>query len=190
MRIFSKSKKAEGSVSTAITVIISVVLGGLVLIGIMKLIDNNVSPAMAKTFDEQQINVSRVVPEEDVYGLGDINKDGIIDSNDYDYLEKYLAGKAGYQCPTLDVGDMNKDGKINSSDLSVLKSKLENAGKLNYSKGDINKDGKVNEQDVDYFERYLAGWTGYSCPDASVGDLNGDGLVNATDYDLLSKQVG
>lgn len=57
-------------------------------------------------------------------------------------------------------------------------------------KGDINKDGTVNEQDVAYFERYLAGWTGYSRPDASVGDLNGDGNVDVADYNLLVKQVG
>lgn len=96
----------------------------------------------------------------------------------------------GYECPSLDVADMNKDGKITSSDLEILKKKLENAGKLNYTKGDINKDGTVNEQDVTYFERYLAGWPGYSCPDSSVGDLNGDNIVDLTDYNLLVRQVG
>lgn len=190
MRILSKSKKAEGSVSTAITVIISVVLGGLVLIGIMKLIDNNVSPAMAKTFDEQQINVSRVVPEEDVYSLGDVNKDGKIDNSDLNYLNGYVRKEPGYSKPDLAVADMNGDGKISVADVSLLSKKIKNADKSNYSKGDINKDGTVNEQDVAYFERYLAGWTGYSRPDASVGDLNGDGNVDVADYNLLVKQVG
>lgn len=188
MRIFSKSKKAEGSVSTAITVLISVVLGGLILVGIMKLIDNNVSPAMAKTFEEQQINVSREVPEENAYSLGDINKDGVIDNKDLDYLGKYLIEEPGYNCD-LDVADINGDGKISLKDETLLRNMINNSSASGYKKGDINKDGTVDKQDITYFERYLAGWTGYSCPDTSVGDMNGDGAVNETDYDLLVTQI-
>ena len=77
-----KQKKGDSSIGTAISVVISVILGGLILSAVIYLIDNNVSPNMAKTFDEQQINVSRTVSEENTFAAGDINKDGVVDVSD------------------------------------------------------------------------------------------------------------
>ena len=52
MNIFN-SKRAEGNVGTAIAVVISVVLGGLILLGTIALIDGQVGPALGKTLDLQ-----------------------------------------------------------------------------------------------------------------------------------------
>lgn len=129
---FLKQKKGDSSVGTAIAVIISVVLGGLILAGFIYLIDNNVSPGMVNVFNNQQINISRVVPEEnvssgennsDVLQLGDVNEDGYIDELDVTYLERYLAGWTGYDKP--EYGDINSDGIININDLNLLKSQIE-----------------------------------------------------------------
>ena len=177
-----KQKKGDSSVGTAISVVISVVLGGLILSAIIYLIDHNVSPNMAKTFEEQQINVSRTVSAEDAFAAGDINKDGVINASDYEYLKAFLEGSSGYTCDSK-VADIDGDGNITNSDLGILKNRLETSGVLTYQLGDINKDGQVDEGDITYMERYLAGWSGYNS--SENGDINGDGSVNITDLNLL-----
>lgn len=184
-----KNKKAESSIGTAITVLISVVLGGLVLTGVIALIDNNVSPTMEKTFSEQQINISRVIEEEDKYTPGDINKDGVVNELDYQYLANYISGVDGYASPTIDVGDLNNDGKINSKDLDILHNKIITSQNMNFELGDINKDGVIDKDDYEYLNRYVSGWDGYDNPDLSVCDINGDGEVNDTDLQLLKAML-
>ena len=185
MDIF-KQKKGDSSVGTAISVIISVVLGGLILMSVIYLIDNVVSQNMAQAFNNQQINISRVVPEEHSFAAGDINKDGVVDISDYQALSNHLSYPSVYICDE-DVADIDGDGMITESDLYILKTRLEADGSLNYQKGDANKDGQLDEADVTYIERYLAGWEGYGKPE--YGDINGDGVVNGADLDLLKSQI-
>ena len=182
-----KQKKGDSSIGTAISVVISVILGGLILSAVIYLIDNNVSPNMAKTFDEQQINVSRTVSEENTFAAGDINKDGVVDVSDYEYLKTYLEGSSGYSCDSK-VADIDGDGNITNSDLNILKNRLETSGTLTYQLGDANKDGQVDESDITYMERYLAGWLGYSNPE--YGDMNSNGVIDSTDLSLLKSLVG
>lgn len=189
--IFFKQKKGDSSIGTAIAVITSVVLGGLILAAFIHLIDNNVSPGMANVFNDQQINISRVVPEEDesgeesthIKGNGDVNGDGIINNEDYNLLIQYLDN---YSVEINSVNsDINGDGKINNRDLTLLEKIINNNGSA--QDYDINKDGLVDESDVTYLERYIAGWPGYSEPEC--GDLNSDGVIDITDLNLLKSQI-
>ena len=187
--IFFKQKKGDSSIGTAIAVITSVVLGGLILAGFIYLIDNNISPGMTNVFNDQQINISRVVSEEgelseeSTKGNGDVNGDGQINNEDLELFKDYTKGY-NVEINTVNA-DVNGDGVINLKDLGVLNKLIsENAGIQNY---DINKDGYTDEKDVTYLERYLAGWTGYSEPE--YGDINGDGVINNNDLNILKSQI-
>ena len=54
------------------------------------------------------------------YGLGDVNKDGVIDIKDATYLQLFLIEKDGYTV-TKELGDFNKDGKLNVSDVTAIR---------------------------------------------------------------------
>ena len=56
-------------------------------------------------------------------------------------------------------------------------------------KGDVNGDGVKNRQDRVYLARALAGWEGYTLPDAAVADVNGDGKVNRQDRVYLARAL-
>lgn len=57
--------------------------------------------------------------------------------------------------------------------------------------GDANGDGSANAIDLAYFQRYLAGWTGYdeSKVDLSVLDLDLNGKTNAIDAAVLARHI-
>lgn len=184
-----RHKKAESSIGTAIMVLISVVLGGLVLTGVIALIDDNVSPTMEKTFSDQQINISREVEEEDKYTPGDINKDGVVNEIDYQYFANFMAGVDGYSEPSIDVADLNNDNKITIQDLYILRNKVITSGNTSFELGDTNKDGVIDSKDYEYLNRFVSNWDGYSNPDLSVCDINGDGVVDETDLQLLKAML-
>ena len=189
--MFLRNKKAESNIGTALSVVISVILAGLILLGVVSLIDNQVAPAVAKTVTEQQ-----TVPARDEnaversYGLGDINTDGVVNNADLVYFKSYLDGETGdYTKINLSTADLNKDGKIDSKDYTVLKQTLERSGST-YQKMDLDKNGVIDDNDKLYFERYLAGWTGYENLDTDVADMNNDGVLNDTDIEMLKSHFG
>ena len=189
--MFLINKKAESSIGTALSVVISVILAGLVLLGVVSLIDNQVAPAVAKTVTEQQTVPAR---DENVversYGLGDINMDGLVNNADLVYFKSYLDGETGdYTKINLSTADMNKDGKIDSKDYTVLKQTLERSGST-YQKMDLDKNGVVDDNDKLYLERYLAGWTGYENLDTDVADMNNDGVLSEADIEILKSRLG
>ncbi len=53
-------------------------------------------------------------------GLGDINRDGSVNSLDRTYLARALAGWGGYPLPDAAVADLNRDGRVNSLDRTYL----------------------------------------------------------------------
>lgn len=128
-----KSKKAEGSVSTAIKVVISVVLGGLILLGTIGLIDTTVGPALNDTLNTQQgeeisnpINLSN--PSVSEIKPGDVNFDGFINENDVEYLTRYLNGWEGYGWENshlvtdyMSKVDLDSNDIIDTEDLELLK---------------------------------------------------------------------
>lgn len=183
-----KTKKAESSVGTAVAVTISIILAGLVLLGVVSLVDNIVAPAVANTVTEQQ---AVVVRDETVivqsYVIGDVNKDGKIDNKDLIYLKGYLDGE--YTEINKSLADVNSDGKISADDYNTLKQTIERNG-TEFNKGDLDKNGTVDENDKLYLDRYTAGWAGYDTLDVDVADMNGDGVVNGSDIESLKTLLG
>lgn len=182
-------KKAEGAIGTAIAVVISVVLGGLILVGVISLIDNTVAPSMSKTFENQQDVISRDGDSPAAYLKGDINKDGKVDLEDYDYFVKYINKEDGFVCPDVSVGDLNGDGYVNETDCSLLYDVVEKTQKQQVL-GDINNDEKIDTRDVTCLERYIVGWEDYQDIDVSVADINKDGIVNNDDLTALKNMIG
>lgn len=89
---------------------------------------------------------------------GDINKDGIIDFDDYLSLEKYAAEIGDAADTEL---DFNCDGNYFTFDLFTLYDYIyittlyteDETGKI-LANGDVNSDGEVNITDMDYLRKY------------------------------------
>ena len=58
---------------------------------------------------------------------GDLNNDGILDSNDVDKLSRYLNGSTGLDNQARKNADVNGDGVINSTDLTLLQNYINNS---------------------------------------------------------------
>lgn len=186
--MFIRNKKAESSIGTAITVVISVVLGGLVLVGAMTLIDTTIGPNMAKTFEAQQVNISREDDSSPEYVLGDVNLDGKVDMADVNYLKSHVAGETGYETiPNMKTADIDGDGEITFEDVRLLKEQVELASTVMI--GDVNGDGKITSADATYITRYLAGDDKYKDIDKEAADVNGDGEITAEDSAIISKMI-
>ena len=182
------SKKGSGSISTALKVVISVVIGGLILLGVISIIDNIVGPKVINTFNSQQ-DFSDVTSEDEVI-LGDINGDGNITLEDLNDLKEYMENPDSNIAPLMAVADINKDGVLNAEDIDALRGILA-SNNVSYQRGDINKDGELNSSDVVYLERYLANWDGYSISDSdkNLADMNSDGTINDADLQILKGLV-
>lgn len=139
MNIFN-SKRAEGNVGTAIAVVISVVLGGLILLGTIALIDGQVGPALGKTLDLQgNQEITNVVDfqysDATTYKIGDLNHDGKVNHSDVDLLNRYLSGWNSYTSITKEELDINFDGRVNEYDMEMLKLQVESDSNTNVING-------------------------------------------------------
>ena len=66
-------------------------------------------------------------PMTDYTLYGDLNNDGILDSNDIDKLSRYLNGNTGLDNQARKNADVNGDGVINNTDLTLLQNKINNS---------------------------------------------------------------
>lgn len=121
-----KNKRGESSMDTAIALIISVVIGGLVLAIIVGLTNDKVIPSFKESFKKQSTSVvySEIssTSSETSYQKGDVNKDGTVDENDYKYLERYLNNWPEYDKVDASTADINGDGTVDKKDLTQLDS--------------------------------------------------------------------
>ena len=70
-----------------------------------------------------QVNLpDKPITEYTLYG--DLNNDGILDSNDIDKLTKYLNRSTGLDNQARKNADVNGDGVINNTDLTLLQNKI------------------------------------------------------------------
>ena len=66
-------------------------------------------------------------PMTDYTLYGDLNNDGILDSNDVDKLSRYLNRSTGLDNQARKNADVNGDGVINNTDLTLLQNKINNS---------------------------------------------------------------
>ena len=122
--------------------------------------------------------------------LGDVNLDGVVDNNDLDILNKYLAKTIDLSDIALMAADVNSDGILSVGDAENIRLYVtgHNSGSEYLSKIGISivcpkeytaKDNVcVKETVID------AKYANYK-----RGDINLDGVINNTDLDLLSKYL-
>jgi len=100
---------------------------------------------------------------------GDVNRDGLTDALDIDWLFANLGGDPSQF-------DLNVDGLVTSDDVKTLVVTM-----LGTSPGDLDLGGQVNHADLQVLKDHLGqagvGWAG--------GDLDGNGQVNEDDLNLL-----
>ncbi len=135
------------------------------------------------------------------YLTGDVNHDGVIDSQDIAYLISYTFQNGSPPIPEAS-GDMNRDGKVNVIDVVLLIDQFYNAHKVGaalmaspstnldalstpfFLPGDMNGDGTVDSSDLRAMILYV--FSGGPAPDpVERADMNGDGVANVLDVVLL-----
>ena len=67
-------------------------------------------------------SINKPITEYTLYG--DLNNDGILDSNDVDKLSRYLNRSTGLDNQARKNADVNGDGVINNTDLTLLQNKI------------------------------------------------------------------
>ena len=89
--------------------------------------------------------------------LGDVNHDGVLDSNDVDEIMIYLPGE---DYDVILLGDVNHDGEVNSGDAVVILRYLAeyDVEKFHEAIADFNQDGEIDSDDAVAILRYLAGY--------------------------------
>lgn len=118
------------------------------------------------------------------YNLGDINKDGKVDSNDVLYIRKIEKNNKNLDMFQRIVGDVNRDGKVDNSDASALEDILK-TGKMNISKGDVNGDGMITAADALLIRDHMQSNVILNDSQLSVADINNDKTVNKEDIDKI-----
>ncbi|MDD6345941.1 MAG: dockerin type I domain-containing protein [Oscillospiraceae bacterium] len=130
---------------------------------------------------------------------GDINCDGIVNSDDCFMILEYYAKKEMGKLDEISAddiekiikyGDLTGDGEVNSADASYIMA--------NCMKFDLNGDGFINSDDtfmiLDYYAKNMTGRLD-EIPDEDIesilnfGDLNGDGEINSIDASILCNKI-
>ena len=111
--------------------------------------------------------VATTITNEEQMTLADIDRNGVINQNDLNYLKKCVNN--GY---SLLLGDVDNDGKITREDRIYLKEHMNEIKKLDSSKedyykflnADIDLNGKVDDNDLKILTDYVNEITEITCP--------------------------
>ena len=85
---------------------------------------NSIDVALAYNLSMGLIDSSINKPITEYTLYGDLNNDGILDSNDVDKLSRYLNRSTGLDNQARKNADVNGDGVINNTDLTLLQNKI------------------------------------------------------------------
>ncbi|MBO5476942.1 MAG: dockerin type I repeat-containing protein [Clostridia bacterium] len=107
---------------------------------------------------------------------GDMNKNGIVESDDAVIVSQIISKKIELTDEHLQIGDMDNDGKLTTIDaIKILQ--IVNG---DFVKGDLNNDGLVNSADA---AKALSLYKYNNATEMELlkGDMNDDGIINSSD---------
>ena len=116
---------------------------------------------------------------------GDINIDGIIDSNDIILLNRCLKGEIKLTDEQLNLSDIDESGLVDEQDLQALAKKISDF----YQVGDVNMDGTVDYSDLQLLQNSINKVITLDEAQLNLSDINNDGVVDASDVSSLRNKI-
>lgn len=137
----------------------------------------------------EEIYMTYIVDDETVtendYILGDVNGDGIVNSDDANLITEYIVGEISFTERQFKAADMNKDGEITPSDYVILCNRIAEM----YQKGDVNTDGVIDNKDLELLQKHLTEGLEFNQAQNKLADVNGDGYIDTADTLKLSQYI-
>lgn len=122
--------------------------------------------------------------------FGDLNGNGLLQSNDTTILQRYVSGVMTLEPWQLAIADMNLDGKIDDKDVVLLRAAVGQIVKLPAKMGDINGNGALQSNDTSLLERHISAEAQLEPWQLALADLNLDNKIDAKDVELLRAAIG
>ncbi|MBR1413435.1 MAG: hypothetical protein IJ574_02045 [Bacilli bacterium] len=121
-----------------------------------------------------------------LYEMGDINKDGEVNSDDSSILSGIIASPSSASTSQKSLADVNADGVINSNDSTAVENYISGSSSSLYKKGDVNNDGVVDRSDVYVLRKNL---TTANPLIKVLGDIDLDGVLSTSDVIYLERAL-
>lgn len=136
--------------------------------------------------------------------IGDINRDGVIDTTDLTRLGEYIIRQTVLTADEVTLGDVNGDGKTDPNDLAIMKAYVNqedadyaNTGKYGINTmptdallvGDVNFDGVIDQSDADLISQFNVEMTELTDEQKKAGDIDLDGHLSSKDMAEINKYM-
>ncbi len=150
---------------------------------------NNVSATQDGT--EEAVTLTSAPSVTSALLYGDVNLDGVVNSQDAVELSNFLAYQNGTDYAQSLTADVNKDGSVTYADLLILRFFLDQRIEyLPYTYkvkiGDVNCDDIIDYQDAAFLKDNLGKTKEFTTHQALNADTNVDGVINELDVKLLN----
>jgi len=158
----------------------------------------NVSDAAGNAAEEvtRKVIVSPIACDADRSEKADVNEDGIVDTQDYDFVRGHIGCHVSDGIPSCFKSDVSGDGVVNTSDYVFIRSQIgcevnppNTCDPERARKADVNGDLLVNTEDYDFVQNNI-GCDVSMGGDCATSDVSGDGVVNTLDYISIRSQIG
>lgn len=124
---------------------------------------------------------------------GDVNDDGIVNSEDALIALQYATGDKEVDDDIKKVADVDGNGSVDRLDVQLILKKASNKinkfpieeGAYGFKAGDVNQDGNINSNDSQYILDYLSGKFVLTEYQQVLADVSGDSQVTQLDSDLI-----
>lgn len=145
--------------------------------------------------------INKFPVEEGAYGFsaGDVNQDGKVNTDDFQYILDYLSGKfflTEYQQVLADVSGDNEVTQLDADLISNYSSKKVNCFPIldskckYYTLGDVNEDGVIDSADATLVQNFVSGQITLTILQQIAADTNEDGKITNEDANLILQVSG
>lgn len=124
-------------------------------------------------------------------GIGDVNKDGVVDSADAQLLIRNFKDIASLAEEQIANADVNGDGNITKEDIRLIMVYIKNISETQSNavdigdKGDVDGNGIIDEEDARLILRHVAELITLEDEQIEAADVYNDGEIDAKDSRLI-----